>query len=272
MYQLVSGEILRAGKEGEKLLMKHSISRRVSKEAMTSYKRVLKAFGRTISDADCICNVQVHPWDIKLEKHKTGEKPQTVRWEGNIQLIGYIDTIFLISYQGTARFQEGIVIYKDEKDSHLMVKDQVIKAPGDVQKDNAQETLQKTHSEDKTTKKKEKVKPEIEMPFDLDSLYFIVNGWGHEIGPRTTLPYARKYTLYIRQVTAHATVQKALRKHSAIDLFIDTAQIGVVAAAEAAGHLVGKANTRVMETANEKFKEGISTKREQAIAHSASRD
>jgi len=139
----------------------------------------------------------------------------------------------------------------------------------------------------------------VENPFDLDSLYFIVNGWGHEIGPRTAFPYARKYTLYIRQVTAHgelphipgtrshlgtaansmrefitptATVQKALRKHSAIDLLVDTAQIGMIAAAEATGHLLGKGNTRVMETANEKFREGISTKREQAVAHSASRD
>jgi len=58
-------------------------------------------------------NSQIHPWDIRLEKHKTGEKPQTVRWEGNIQLIGYIDVIFLISYQGTARFQDGIVIYSE---------------------------------------------------------------------------------------------------------------------------------------------------------------
>jgi len=242
---------------------------------MTSYKRVLKAFGRTISDADCICNVQIHPWDIKLEKHKTGEKPQTVRWEGNLQLIGYIDVIFLISYQGTARFQDGIVIYKDEKDPHLMVEGQVIKAPGDTRKqDKAQEkgAFQRTKSDEKVPKPKEKVKPEIENPFDLDSLYFIVNGWGHEIGPRTTFPYARKYTLSIRQVTADATVQKALRKHSAIDLLIDTAQIGLVAAAEATGHLLGKANTRVMETANEKFREGVSTKREQAVAHSASRD
>lgn len=72
--------------------------------------------------------------------------------------------------------------------------------------------------------------------------------------------------------TPTATVQKALRKHSAIDLLIDTAQIGLVAAAEATGHLLGKANTRVMETANEKFREGVSTKREQAVAHAASRD
>lgn len=241
---------------------------------MTSYKRVLKAFGRTISDADCICNVQIHPWDIKIEKHKTGDKSQTVRWEGNIQLIGYIDVIFLISYQGTARFQDGIIIYKDEKDPHLMVEGQDIKAPDDIGKDQTQEidTFQRTKSEDKTTKSKKKVKPEIEKPFDLDSLYFIVNGWAHEIGPRTTFPHARKYTLYIRQVTAHETVQKALRKHSAVDLFKDWAQIGLVAAAEAGGHLLGKANSRTAEMAYEKFNEGLSTKREQAVAHSASQE
>ncbi|RPB26716.1 hypothetical protein L211DRAFT_648774 [Terfezia boudieri ATCC MYA-4762] len=211
---------------------------------MTSYKRVLKAFGRTISDADCICNVQIHPW-------------------GNIQLIGYIDVIFLISYQGTARFQDGIIIYSQD-----------IKAPDDIGKDQTQEidTFQRTKSEDKTTKSKKKVKPEIEKPFDLDSLYFIVNGWAHEIGPRTTFPHARKYTLYIRQVTAHETVQKALRKHSAVDLFKDWAQIGLVAAAEAGGHLLGKANSRTAEMAYEKFNEGLSTKREQAVAHSASQE
>lgn len=248
---------------------------------MTSYKRILKAFGRTTSDADCLCNVQIHPWDIKLQKQKTGEKPQTVMWEGNIQLIGYIDAIFLICYQGTARFQRGIVLYKDEQDPHLMIKDQTIKAPDDVP-NSLQEaadraatkhsTFQRTRSEEKMAKQKEKVKVEIDNPFDVDSLYFIVNAWGHEIGPGTVFPYARKYTLYVRQVTASASVQKALRKHSAIDLLVDTAQIGIVAAAEVAGHLVGKGNTRVMETAHEKFKEGVSTKREQAVAHSASRE
>lgn len=247
---------------------------------MTSYKRILKAFGRTTSDADCLCNVQIHPWDIKLQKHKTGENPQTVMWEGNIQLIGYIDAIFLICYQGTARFQRGIVLYKDEKDPHLMIEDRIIKAPDDVPNSlqdaaaTKHSTLQRTQSEDKMAKQKEKekVKVEIDNPFDIDSLYFIVNAWGHEIGPGTMFPYARKYSLYVRQVTASASVQKALRKHSAIDLLKDTAQISIVAAAEAAGHLVGKGNTRVMETAHEKFREGVSTKREQAVAHSASRE
>ena len=112
-----------------------------------------------------------------------------MRWEGNLQLIGYIDVIFLISYQGTARFQDGIVIYseflplqskglslcrvidavpscyqlEDEKDPHLMVEGQVIKAPGDTRiQDKAQEkgAFQRTKSDEKVPKPKEKVKPE----------------------------------------------------------------------------------------------------------------
>lgn len=78
--------------------------------------------------------------------------------------------------------------------------------------------------------------------------------------------------LLIESITQIETMQKALRKHSAIDLLVDTAQLGIIAAAEVTGHLIGKGNNRVIETANEKFKERVSTKHEQAVAHSASRE
>lgn len=53
---------------------------------------------------------------------------------------------------------------------------------------------------------------------------------------------------------------------------MNTAAMTTVSTAEAMGHLVGLGNSRVLENAGEKFKEGMSTKKTGPVAHAGSRE
>jgi hypothetical protein len=73
---------------------------------MASYHRILRVFGRSIEDNSMQCDCDIHPWEILINGR---------RWAGKIRLIGFVDVFFLISYSSTSRFENGIIIYKDEE-------------------------------------------------------------------------------------------------------------------------------------------------------------
>ncbi|RAQ50426.1 hypothetical protein AFGD_003092 [Aspergillus flavus] len=90
---------------------------------MFSYHRVLVVFGRSVWDKSLVCDCDIHPWDIDINKEQ---------WPGKIRLIAFFDVFFLISYSANASFEKGIIIYKDHHDiDTLLGNDQppVIKGP-----------------------------------------------------------------------------------------------------------------------------------------------
>ncbi|KAL4896903.1 hypothetical protein BDV59DRAFT_198357 [Aspergillus ambiguus] len=75
---------------------------------MFSYHRVLKIFGRSVTDKTLECDwlteySDIHPWEIEIN----GEQ-----WPGKIRLIGFVDVFFVISYSANARFEKGVIIYR----------------------------------------------------------------------------------------------------------------------------------------------------------------
>ncbi|KAL3260232.1 uncharacterized protein BO96DRAFT_9438 [Aspergillus niger CBS 101883] len=74
---------------------------------MASYHRVLGVFGKSVKDKTLECDCDIHPWEIKIN----GEQ-----WPGKIRLIGFVDVFFLFSYSANARFEKGIIVYKERYD------------------------------------------------------------------------------------------------------------------------------------------------------------
>ncbi|PWY93567.1 hypothetical protein BO94DRAFT_563946 [Aspergillus sclerotioniger CBS 115572] len=71
---------------------------------MYSYHRLLQIFGRSIHDNTLECDLDVHPWEIKINGKN---------WSGKVRLIGFVDVFFIISYSGNARFEDGIIVYTE---------------------------------------------------------------------------------------------------------------------------------------------------------------
>ncbi|KAI5797518.1 hypothetical protein DFH27DRAFT_106741 [Peziza echinospora] len=227
---------------------------------MASYKRVLKAFGRSIDDGDFICNLRIHPWDIKIQKvgHLTPEK-----WNGNIRLVGFIDVFFLIAYQGESRFEQGIVIYKKEIDALKLFYDldPELNLPG-------MEFFSMIFPLDP----KATFKPRIRVPFDSDPLNYIVNGWGHHIALRPEFPQPVEYHIEIRREPySSANIEKGLRVHTTVDLMKDTAAHLIVGSAEVAGEIAGVMNSQTLMEGNRRFMDGFNSKLQGSnVVHSAS--
>ncbi|RAH59534.1 hypothetical protein BO85DRAFT_416743 [Aspergillus piperis CBS 112811] len=74
---------------------------------MASYHRVLGVFGKSVKDKTLECDCDIHPWEIKIN----GEQ-----WPGKIRLIGFVDVFFLFSYSANARFEKGVIVYKERYD------------------------------------------------------------------------------------------------------------------------------------------------------------
>ncbi|KAI1780937.1 hypothetical protein F4818DRAFT_21113 [Hypoxylon cercidicola] len=86
---------------------------------MASYHRVLKVFDRSIHDKSVECDYDIHPWEVLIN----GE-----RWAGKIRLIGFVDVFFLMCYSADARFEKGIIIYKDDEAIRDTLKEANVKA------------------------------------------------------------------------------------------------------------------------------------------------
>ncbi|KAJ6102408.1 hypothetical protein N7486_004835 [Penicillium sp. IBT 16267x] len=185
---------------------------------MASYHRVLETFGRSIQDITLECDCDIHPWEISIN----GEQ-----WAGKVRLIGFVDVFFLISYSANARFEHGIIVYKDKlavEEITGHIPDSKTKAAEKSKSDQESETkdakgeheepedLDEAEDEDPNAKSTEaeseeaKPKPtdgqaskadqiqdtkptaeETTPEFRKTSIYKITS-WGHPVGLRATYP------------------------------------------------------------------------------------
>ncbi|KAJ5527073.1 hypothetical protein N7513_011232 [Penicillium frequentans] len=185
---------------------------------MASYHRVLETFGRSVQDITLECDCDIHPWEISIN----GE-----RWAGKIRLIGFVDVFFVISYSANARFEHGIIVYKDklaveEITGHIPdakpkpAEKSKSSQESEIKEDKAEheepEDLDEAEEEDPNAKpteaESEEAKPkpaeeqaskaeqtqdtkptaeEMAPEFRKTSTYTITS-WGHPVGLRATYP------------------------------------------------------------------------------------
>ncbi|TGZ77352.1 hypothetical protein EX30DRAFT_387436 [Ascodesmis nigricans] len=210
---------------------------------MASYHRILDVFDRNVNDNDTICDYDIHPWHIRINKQ---------RWSGKIRLIAFIDLVFLICYTSTSRFEKGIVIYKDPDD----LEDLKRLSRGEPRIDR------------ESKKKFEKVARDKSYVnyFDEDSMVFKITAKGHELGLKLQYPYGVEKDYEI-EVLKHGDplkrrrIERGLRRHDTLDLLEDTLNIGIVSGFEVGGHALGHvAGGGVIEDSRKKFYAGLDAK------------
>ncbi|OGM43489.1 hypothetical protein ABOM_008049 [Aspergillus bombycis] len=167
---------------------------------MFSYHRVLKLFGRSIHDKTLQCDCDIHPWEITINKE---------RWTNKIRLIGFIDVFFVISYSANDRFEQGIIVYKDDDD------------------------------EDKTHDPKQAAWKE-NRSYKTTSL-------GHKIELRTEYPggWIKPYEICIHKPMNWAMaseleqVRRGIKPHGIWRLARDVIDCGIITEAQFLGHILG---------------------------------
>ncbi|PYH94641.1 hypothetical protein BO71DRAFT_398791 [Aspergillus ellipticus CBS 707.79] len=162
---------------------------------MASYHRVLAVFGRSIKDKALECDCDIHPWEIKIN----GEQ-----WPGKIRLIGFVDVFFLFSYSASARFEKGIIVYKERYDIAKLLKETnearsaaglqpLLPSPatqehkkGDI---SITETEVSPSAEDGSQPDDTDPKPNEppRLSFENTTSYKVIS-WGHEVGLKSTYP------------------------------------------------------------------------------------
>jgi len=225
---------------------------------MASYHRILQVFGRSIEHNSLQCDCDIHPWEILINGR---------RWPGKIRLIGFIDVFFLISYSSNSRFENGIVIYKDEE-SICRILEAAGKEPSDIglepafknKRDQESDDDSVTASVDSAGKlRDDKKKTPKYYSFEREPMDYIITGVGHDIGLQMKYPEESliKYKIKIRKhhdpiLKKH--VKRAIKQHDNLDLILDFLSLGIIAPAELIGHSVGNvALGGVVEKAARKF-------------------
>ncbi|KAI1398053.1 hypothetical protein F4819DRAFT_489908 [Hypoxylon fuscum] len=191
---------------------------------MTSYHRVLKVFDRSVHDKSLECDYDIHPWEILVN----GE-----RWAGRVRLIGFVDVFFLMCYSADARFEKGIIIYKDDD----AIRDTLERAdvdPSNIRLDivNSKEAKNDRHL------------PPKYFSFVSQPLDYVITSLGHEIGLKTEYPRSSliKYEIKIlksRNKVMKKRVRRAVTQHSLMDLMHDAIRLGVITHAEMTAQLLG---------------------------------
>ncbi|KAG4443330.1 hypothetical protein IFR05_001199 [Cadophora sp. M221] len=208
---------------------------------MASYHRVLKVFGRSIEDKTLQCDCDIHPWEVKVNG-----KPLT----GRLRLIGFVDLFFLISYSGSSRFHDGIVIYSIlrfilsespsliyelEDDDHI---EKILNLSG-VEFENIHLTSKSPEpTSTATTTPEKKVKY---TTFASDTVDYVVNSIGHPIGLKTQYDSSslKQYTIKLRKPQDALLKRKyknAIKQHDTLDMIQDAVKLGLVSYAEILGH------------------------------------
>ncbi|KAJ0419710.1 hypothetical protein BJY00DRAFT_324240 [Aspergillus carlsbadensis] len=192
---------------------------------MYSYHRILSLFGRSINDWNLECDCDVHPWEIDIDGSQ---------WGGRIRLVGFVDVFFIISYSSNARFERGIIIYKDREDLEKLLpplppKDENEKPAGPVKDGSRSSAAQAEPSEPSTSSQASEVLPNrdqyekhlskafsdgkkeestasspnetkeepLRRHLFRKSARYIVRGWGHEIRLASVYPWTcfRRYEI-----------------------------------------------------------------------------
>ncbi|KAI0455329.1 hypothetical protein F5B21DRAFT_471933 [Xylaria acuta] len=190
---------------------------------MASYHRVLRVFDRSIQDKSLECNYDIHPWEILIN----GE-----RWEGKIRLIGFVDVFFLMCYSAEARFEKGIIVYKND--------------------DAIRDTLQraKVHPENiglKVLNENERESnpnvPERYFNFASDTINYTIESLGHEVGlgskyPKSSLISYKITMLKSKNPAMKKRIRRGITQHSLLDLIYDAIRLGIVSHAEMTAQLL----------------------------------
>ncbi|OGE48147.1 hypothetical protein PENARI_c032G12176 [Penicillium arizonense] len=246
---------------------------------MASYHRVLETFGRTINDNTLECDCDIHPWELAIN----GEQ-----WAGKIRLIGYVDVFFLIAYSANARFEHGIIVYKDKlaleeltgitsKPSQANTQGdnladhqepeenlQDIEEAGDAEDPNAKadqdEKSKSTDEQPKDNQNEEIVAPEFRKTSTLS-----IKSLGHPIGLRASYPksWIRSYKVEITKPASWGLskrIMRGLKPHSTYDLMSDVIRCGIISQGQLAGHIMGilLAGTQLDDTAK-KYLNGLTS-------------
>jgi len=207
------------------------------------------------------------------------------RWSGKIRLVGYVDVFFLICYANNARFEHGIIIYKDEKgivDTLKRAKKEAreldLVPVGEKEKehgsDDEDEVLEKTgpkvakatlaHADDKLAQaSNENEDPPKYFRFKQQILDYMVTSVGHDIGLKTKYPVSsvKKYEIKIRKhsdILLRKRIRRAIKQHDTLDLIADAVNSQIISINELAGHVIGHAVMGgVAEDARKKFMAGM---------------
>ncbi|KAH9905915.1 hypothetical protein F4778DRAFT_683561 [Xylariomycetidae sp. FL2044] len=190
---------------------------------MASYHRVLEVFDRSVNDNSVECDYDIHPWEILIN----GE-----RWPGKTRLIGFVDVLFLMCYSADARFEKGIIVYKDDE--------------------TIRDTLRRAHVEafdinlDVVNQAERNSNPDIPeryFKFDSQPIDYIITSLGHEVGLKTEYPKSslQKYEIKMlksKNRVAKQRIRRGVTQHSLLDLMHDAIRLGMISHADMVAQLL----------------------------------
>ncbi|KAH8812520.1 hypothetical protein F5884DRAFT_312235 [Xylogone sp. PMI_703] len=190
---------------------------------MTSYHRVLHVFERSVDDKSIECDYDIHPWEILIN----GE-----RWSGKVRLIGFVDVFFLISYSANARFEHGIIIYKE---------DDAIRSILEKTRIQAEKIGLKIINEAEIKNKK----PEKYFSFESGSIDYKIVSLGHEIGMKTEYPKTslKRYEIKLQKPSdkiAKKRIRRGVNQHTMTQLIEDAMRLGIINHAEFVQQFLGQ--------------------------------
>ncbi|KAJ5725502.1 uncharacterized protein N7483_006859 [Penicillium malachiteum] len=243
---------------------------------MASYHRVLETFGRSVNDITLECDCDIHPWELAINDEQ---------WAGKIRLIGFVDVFFLISYSANARFEHGIIVYKDKLALEQLTGIKSTKhVAADEEHPEPEENLDNAEDPNATTKSDEdaKTKPadapadskkgagdqkdeEITSPEFRKTSTLSIKSLGHPIGLRASYPksWIRPYKVEITKPASWALskrIMRGLKPHSTYDLMSDVIRCGIITQGQLAGHIMGVllAGSRLDDT-TKKYLDGLTS-------------
>ncbi|PWY74352.1 hypothetical protein BO70DRAFT_398680 [Aspergillus heteromorphus CBS 117.55] len=216
---------------------------------MASYHRVLAVFGRSVKDKALECDCDIHPWEIKIN----GEQ-----WPGKIRLIGFVDVFFLFSYSANARFERGIIVYKERYDIERLLKqieDARSAAGPPPTAPGTSPALEDKKAETVTTVTEIPPIPSEDNPatdsdqhrrlsFDNDTSYKVTS-WGHEVGLKSNYPISSvgEWNIEISKPYHRALrrrIKRAIKEHTTTELLEDVARCGFIAQGQFIGNVASK--------------------------------
>ncbi|KAJ5259454.1 hypothetical protein N7478_012435 [Penicillium angulare] len=230
--------------------------------------------------------IDIHPWELAIN----GEQ-----WAGKIRLIGFVDVFFLISYSANARFEHGIIVYKDklaleeltgitshpsqgvaQGDANAADHHEPEENVEDLEEASDQANSDSNEKQDKEEKATEgqdsqagqdkdtndqtegMVAPEFRKTSTIS-----IKSLGHPVGLRASYPksWIRSYKVEITKPASSGLTKRILRglkPHSTYDLMGDVIRCGIISQGQLAGHIMGVvlAGTRLDDT-TKKYLQGL---------------
>ncbi|GKZ17699.1 hypothetical protein AbraIFM66951_009625 [Aspergillus brasiliensis] len=230
---------------------------------MASYHRVLAVFGKSVKDKTLECDCDIHPWEIKIN----GEQ-----WPGKIRLIGFVDVFFLFSYSANARFEKGIIVYKERYDLEKLIH-QSDEARAGAGEKTLREILENTSAgtinipatptnpmseipcyggkegiiqvaEPATDQLTEDGEPLGRLVFENTTSYKVCS-LGHEVGLKAQYPVSSIQTWRIEINKPYhrglrRRMKRAIKEHTTTELLEDVVRCGFISHGQMAGHVLSK--------------------------------